>query len=44
MWEGKVDITSITFEGMTPAEAELISSWMPIEGISDGCNESDEAG
>jgi hypothetical protein len=27
IWEGKVDITSITFEGITPAQEGLISSW-----------------
>ena len=44
IWEGKVDITSITFEGITPAQEELISSWLPIEGIADDCDQSDGAG
>lgn len=44
IWEGKVDITSIAFEGITPAQEDLISSWMPIEGIADDCNQSDGNG
>lgn len=44
IWEGRVDITSITFEGMTQAQEQLISSFLPIEGISDDCNQSDGAG
>lgn len=44
IWEGKVDIASITFDGMTQAQRELISSSLPIEGIDDDCNRSDGAG
>lgn len=44
IWEGKVDIASITFDGMTQAQRELISSSLPIEGIDDDCNPSDGAG
>lgn len=44
IWEGKVDITSITFDGMTQAQREFITSSMPIEGIDDDCNRSDGAG
>jgi len=44
IWEGKVDIASITFDGMTQAQRQLISSSLPIEGIDDDCNPSDGAG
>jgi hypothetical protein len=44
IWEGKVDITSITFDGITQAQEELISSYLPIQGIADDCNQSDGAG
>lgn len=44
IWEGKVDIDSITFVGMTQVQREFISSSMPIEGIDDDCNRSDGAG
>lgn len=43
-WEGKVDITSITFDGMTRAQRELISSSLPTEGTDDDCNRSDGIG
>lgn len=44
IWEGKVGITSITFDGITQAQEELISSYLPIEGVSDDCNQSDGTG
>lgn len=44
IWEGRVDITSITFDGMTQNQRDLISSYMPIQGIADDCNPSDGAG
>jgi hypothetical protein len=44
IWEGQVDITSITFEGITTAQEALISGWMPIEGIADDCNQSNGNG
>jgi hypothetical protein len=44
IWEGKVDITSITFKGITQAQEELISRNLPIEGISDDCNQGDGTG
>jgi hypothetical protein len=44
IWEGKVDIASISFDGMTRAQRDVIASFMPIEGIDDDCNQGDGAG
>ncbi len=44
IWEGKVDIASIAFEGMTREQADFISDSMPIEGIGDDCNQSNGNG
>lgn len=44
IWEEEVDITGMAFDGMTQAQGEIISSYMPIQGTADDCNPSDGAG
>lgn len=44
LWEGSVDITSITFYGMTQAQRDLLSSWLPARGIGSDCGRGDTSG
>lgn len=44
LWEESVDITSITFDGMTQPQRDLVASYMPMKGIGDTCGRSSGPG
>ncbi|HZD24177.1 MAG TPA: hypothetical protein VE569_12375, partial [Acidimicrobiia bacterium] len=42
LWEESVDIASVEFDGMTQAQRDLVSSYMPARGIGNGCGRGDD--
>ena len=44
IWEGQTAITSITVDGISQAQEEVVSSYLPVQGVSDDCNASDGSG
>ena len=44
IWEGHVEVASITFDDISQAQEGFLSEVLPVEGIADDCDPSDGEG
>ena len=44
IWDGHVEVASITFDGISQAQEGFLSEVLPVEGIADDCDPNDGEG